>query len=206
MQEMFYRYGVSCFVAHKDIHPAAEWILEIETALSTAMHQSRYSTRAYTKATRLIKKSVSLWDVEPLRTQCVRGRTPMASSPAFKRSQRRRAIRVRCCGGVDAILVGRQAKRVQGWPVLSLPQLENAGSFNDAKRLIGSIEKIPHWVNSDSKRLTTAAGDKRADRGRLGRSRTYSGITVIERWNAKGRITAQANPLACLPTQGPHLT
>lgn len=35
IQSAFLRYGVSCFVAHNDIEPTAEWLAQIETALST---------------------------------------------------------------------------------------------------------------------------------------------------------------------------
>lgn len=35
LQSAFLRYGVSCFVAHNDIEPSAEWLVQIETALST---------------------------------------------------------------------------------------------------------------------------------------------------------------------------
>ena len=35
LQEELFQFGVSCFVAHKDIEPTKEWLEEIETALAT---------------------------------------------------------------------------------------------------------------------------------------------------------------------------
>lgn len=35
LQKEFFRFGVSCFVAHEDIEPTKEWLGEIETALAT---------------------------------------------------------------------------------------------------------------------------------------------------------------------------
>jgi TIR domain-containing protein len=35
LQVCLLEYGISCFVAHNDITPTAEWVIEIETALAT---------------------------------------------------------------------------------------------------------------------------------------------------------------------------
>jgi hypothetical protein len=35
LQQCLLEYGISCFVAHNDIEPTAEWVVEIETALAT---------------------------------------------------------------------------------------------------------------------------------------------------------------------------
>jgi len=35
LQESFFKFGISCFVAHNDIEPTEEWQTQIETALST---------------------------------------------------------------------------------------------------------------------------------------------------------------------------
>lgn len=35
LQDELSKFGISCFVAHKDVHPTAEWMAEIESALLT---------------------------------------------------------------------------------------------------------------------------------------------------------------------------
>ena len=35
LQQCLLEYGISCFVAHNDIEPTTEWVVEIETALAT---------------------------------------------------------------------------------------------------------------------------------------------------------------------------
>lgn len=94
LQTQLAKYGMSSFVAHRDIEPTTEWQSEIEIALKTCeglvavLHHNFHDSKITTSMTASgqIKRLVTLWAGIYLSSQYAVGKTPMASSASTKAS------------------------------------------------------------------------------------------------------------------------
>jgi hypothetical protein len=156
LQEVLLRFGISCFVAHNDIEPTAEWQAEIEAALATCetlvtllhpkFHESNWTDQeiGFAMGRGLPVFAVQLGQV-PYgfigRFQAFNGigKTPVVLAQEL----------------FDAY---RKNKQTQGRMADVLVGLfEQSGSFAEAKARIGYLEELVSWEPSFPARIRLAA-------------------------------------------------
>jgi TIR domain len=156
LQSAFLRYGISCFVAHNDIEPTAEWLVQIETALSTCdsllamlhpgFHASNWTDQEVGFAMgRGVPTLAVQYGQAPYgfigRFQAFAGtgKTPqMIANEVFR-----------------ALLKHKQTQRRMAEVAVSLFEL--SGSFQEAKDRMTFVEEIGAWEPSFSTRIMAAA-------------------------------------------------
>lgn len=191
LQSNLYRFGISSFVAHNDIEPTAEWLLEIESALSTCdclvallhpgFHTSNWTDQELGFG---MGRNVPIFSVQygdaPYgfigRFQAFAGKdkTPYAlASELFA-----------------ALLKHKQTDRRMAEVLVAL--FETSASFAAAKTWIGHIESLPFWGPSFTNRLQAAASNNSQVSGSWGVNQRVAALA--EKWKAvPGRSAGSAD-------------
>jgi len=156
LQQAFFRFGISCFVAHNDIEPTAEWQREIETALATCeglvgllhpgFHVSNWTDQKIGFA---MGRGVPVFTVrlrqDPYgfigRFQAFNGNGKQSSALAKEI--------------FDAFRRNKQTQRRMNEVVIGL--FEQSNSFAEAKERIGYLQELEGWEPSYSTCIRSAA-------------------------------------------------
>jgi hypothetical protein len=156
LQSALLRYGISCFVAHNDTEPTAEWLVQIETALSTcdgllALFHPKFHE--------------SQWTDQEIGFGMGRGVPILAvqyGQPPYGFVERFQAF-----AGTDktpevlakdifrALIKHKQTQRRMSEVAVSL--FEQSSSFQEAKDRMTLVEEVGHWEPAFSLRLLAAA-------------------------------------------------
>lgn len=155
LQESLLPYGVSCFIAHKDIEPTQEWQTEILTALATCdaliallhpgFHASNWTDQevGFVIGRPAVAVAVKLGE-EPYgfigRIQAFDG---VGKSPDIL------AEKI-----FDAFRRKKQTQRAMAESLVAL--FEESNTFADAKTRIGYLEELEHWDLSFATRIRNA--------------------------------------------------
>jgi TIR domain len=155
LQEACLRFGISCFVAHNDIEPTAEWQAQIETALSTCdsmvalldphFHASNWTDQEIGFA---MGRGVPVFAVKL-------GQTPygfIGRFQAFDGTAKPAAALAEEL--FEAYRKNKQTQRRMSEVVVRL--FEESTSFAEAKSRMGYLERLSLWEPSFSSRLRTA--------------------------------------------------
>lgn len=155
LQTVLLDYGISGFVAHNDIEPTAEWLIEIETALATCdalvallhkdFHASKWTDQEVGFA---MGRGVPVYTIrfgeDPYgfvgRFQAFNGGGKSADALAREL--------------FDAYRKNKQTQRKMSEVLVSL--FEQSGSFAEAKARIGYLEELEVWEPSFATRLRAA--------------------------------------------------
>jgi hypothetical protein len=156
LQEELLGFGISCFVAHNDIEPTAEWQTQIETALATCealvalLHPNFHSSN-------WTDQEIGFAMGRGVPTFTVRlGQDPYGFISRFQAfngsgktpSQLSREL-------FDTYRKNKQTHRRMSEVLIGL--FEESGSFVEAKEYIGYLEELEHWEPSFSTRIHSAA-------------------------------------------------
>ncbi|HEU4759671.1 MAG TPA: toll/interleukin-1 receptor domain-containing protein, partial [Dehalococcoidia bacterium] len=179
LQERLETFGISAFVAHKDIAPTAEWQDEILLALNTTdalvalltpgFHESSWTDQevGFVMGRGLLTVAVTL------------GETPygfIGRLQAFSgtgKSEQALATEI-----FEAFVKNKQTKRRMASAVLTL--FEQSYSFQVAKRNVALLEQIDYWEPQFEERIRRAIADNGQVRDSFGvPNRAYS---VIRKW------------------------
>jgi len=174
LQEALLSYGISSFVAHNDIEPAAEWQAQIETALSTcealvALLHDKFHASYWTD------QEIGFAMGRGAPAFAIRfGETPygfIGRFQAFNGNGKTAADLAREL--FDSFRKNKQTQRRMSGVLVEL--FEESGTFAQAKERIGYLEELGVWEPSFSARISTAA-------------ETNSQIT--QSWGVPGRVKA----------------
>jgi nucleoside 2-deoxyribosyltransferase len=156
LQESLLEFGISCFVAHNDIEPTAEWQTQIETALATcealvallhpSFHQSNWTDQEIGFAMgRGVPVFAVRFDQDPYgfigRFQAFNG-IGKSAAPLAKEL-------------FDSYRKNKQTQHRMSEVVVGL--FEQSGSFAAAKSHIGYLEELEYWEPPFSTRIRSAA-------------------------------------------------
>lgn len=152
------RYGLSSFVAHNDIHPTAEWQVEIEKALSTcelllALIHPKFVESQWCDQ----EIGYALGRGTPIFTvKC--GADPYGFVSRFQAFNGNHKNEAQIASEVfEAALVH---KKLQGRMAAILVEMfVNSDSYADAKTRVSYLEKLPAWDESYSGRVQKALAD-----------------------------------------------
>lgn len=144
------RYGISCFVAHRDIEPSREWLNEIELGLKTCdslvallrpgFHASKWTDQeiGYAMGRDLLVTSVRLGE-DPYgfigRYQAVQS----AQWPDIVQQL------------IDVHISSKKTKKNISRAALHV--LSRSNTFAEAKENMGLIEKLTYWDSENEKRI-----------------------------------------------------
>lgn len=178
-------YGITAFVAHNDIEPTAEWIVQIETALATAealvallhpkFHASSWVDQeiGYAMGRGIPTYSIALGEM-PYgfigRFQAFNGRNKSASTVAKELFLAYRR--------------NKQTQRRMAETVVSL--FERSDTFDEAKKRMKYIEELEIWDNSFSGRLRAAEKANSQISGSWGVSDRIK--EVVKKWKQKAGV------------------
>ena len=183
LQEELLKYGISCFVAHKDIEPTVEWQTEIETALSTSealvallhegFHKSKWTDQEIGFAMgRGIPVFSIKFEEDPYgfigRFQAFNGgekSTPALAYEIF-----------------DAFRKNKQTQKKMSEVLLGL--FEESGSFAQARERIGYLENLEVWEPSFSVRIRSAVKGNSQVADSWGVPDRVENL--VRKWEAKG--------------------
>lgn len=156
LQQAFEHYGITAFVAHKDINPAAEWQNEIELALSTCdallallhpgFHESKWTDQeiGYVMGRAMPVFSVTIGET-PYgfigKTQAFSGTGKTATELAHEI--------------FDALRKNKETQDKMAEIVVTL--FENSGSFDAAKARMKLLEELTLWKHGFAKRIKDAS-------------------------------------------------
>lgn len=156
LQQALERYGITAFVAHKDINPTAEWQNEIELALSTCdalvallhpgFHESKWTDQeiGFVMGRAMPVFSVTL------------GETPygfIGKTQAFNGTGKTAGVVAREI--FDALRKNKQTQDKMAEIVVTL--FENSESFDAAKARMNYLEELTVWKPGFAKRINEAA-------------------------------------------------
>jgi hypothetical protein len=156
LQQALEHYGITAFVAHKDINPTAEWQNEIELALSTCdgllallhpgFHVSNWTDQeiGFVMGRAMPVFSITL------------GETPygfIGKTQAFNGIGKTAVVLAREI--FDALRKNKQTQDKMAEIVVSL--FENSGSFDAAKAGMTYLEELTVWKHGFAKRIKEAA-------------------------------------------------
>lgn len=167
LQAQLGSFGVSCFVAHKDIHPTSEWQTEIETALSTCellialvypdFQNSQWCDQEIGYA---LGRGVPVFSI-----RCGADPTGFVSRfQAFTGSGKTSAVIAQEI--FEAAIIHKKLQRRMADILVNL--FVNSGSFSTAKRRIGYLERLKVWDPSYSTRIAQSVADNDQVRGSWG--------------------------------------
>jgi len=156
LQECLLAFGISCFVAHNDIEPTAEWQTEIETGLATCealvallhpgFHVSNWTDQEIGYA---MGRGVPVFAVRF-------GQDPYGFIGRFQAfSGNGKAAAALARELFDAYRKHKQTQRRMGDVLVGL--FEQRGSFAEAKGRITYLEDLDFWEPSFSTRIRSAA-------------------------------------------------
>lgn len=151
-------YGMSCFVAHKDIHPTMEWQTEIETALATCdllvaliypdFKKSDWCDQEIGYA---LGRGVPVFTV-----RC--GADPTGFVSRFQAFAGAGKTPDAIATDLFDAALGHKKLQAKVADVL-VDQFVNSGSFAAAKRRVAYLERLTIWDPSYSARIAKAAED-----------------------------------------------
>jgi|SRR5579872_5257021 len=174
LQQALERYGVTAFVAHKDINPTAEWQNEIELGLSTCdalvallhpgFHESKWTDQeiGFVMGRPMPVFSVTLGET-PYgfigKTQAFNGtgKTPVALAREI----------------FDALRKNKQTQDKMAEILITL--FENSDSFDAAKNRMTYLDELTVWKPGFAKRIKEAAENN---------------SQISSAWGVPGRVTA----------------
>lgn len=174
LQQALEDYGITAFVAHKDINPTVEWQNEIELALSTCdglvallhpeFHKSNWTDQeiGFVMGRAMPVFSVTL------------GETPygfIAKTQAFNGTGKTAIALAREI--FDALRKNKQIQDKMGEIIVTL--FENSGSFEAAKARMGYLEELTVWKPGFANRIKEAAENNGQ---------------ISSAWGVPGRVTA----------------
>jgi hypothetical protein len=155
LQQACLRFGISCFVAHNDIEPTAEWQREIETALATCEGMVALLHRGF-HASNWTDQEVgyAMGRGVPVFTVCA-GQDPYGFIGRFQAFQGTDKSSPRLARELfDAYRRNRQTQRRMSEVVVGL--FEQSNSFAEATARVGYLEDLEHWEPSYAARLRSA--------------------------------------------------
>jgi hypothetical protein len=155
LQQELEKFGISSFVAHKDINPTAEWQNEIELALATCdglvallhpgFHESNWTDQ---EIGFVMGRSMPVFSI-------TLGETPygfIGKTQAFNGVGKTANALAREI--FDALRKNKQTQDKMAEIVISL--FEQSDSFDVAKRRMSYVEELPNWKPNYTKRLEAA--------------------------------------------------
>lgn len=155
VQEALLGFGISGFVAHNDIEPTTEWLIQIETALATCDALVAFLHEGFHE---------SNWTDQEIGFCMGRGVPTFAvsfSQPPYGFIGRFQAFNGNGKSAVDialevfdALRRNKQTQRRMSEVLVGL--FEESGSFADAKARIGYLEELQAWDSSYSARVRSA--------------------------------------------------
>ena len=156
LQQALLEYGVSGFVAHKDIEPTAEWMSEIEVALSTCdalvallhegFHESKWTDQEIGFA---MGRAVPVFSVKF-------GQTPYGFIGRFQAFNGSKAKpNELACELFGSFRSNKQTQKKMSDILIGL--FEESGSFLEAKARIGYLEGLQSWDPTYASRILAAA-------------------------------------------------
>ncbi len=167
LQKALGKYGMSCFVAHNDIHPTREWQTEIEIALATCellvalIHpefiNSQWCDQEIGYA---LGRGIPVFTV-----RC--GADPHGFVSRFQSFNGKGKQQIQIAQELfDAAIRHKELQTKMADVLIEL--FVNSGSFAAAKARVENLEKITVWDPSYSKRLTKAVEDNSQIKGSWG--------------------------------------
>jgi hypothetical protein len=179
IQDALGKFGITAFVAHKDVEPTTEWQNEIETALATAdaliallhpnFHESKWTDQevGYAMGRAIPTFAVRLGQ-DPYgfigRFQAFNGKSKSASGIAQEL--------------FEAFLKHKQTQRRMAEILIRL--FEKSGSFADAKLYISYLEQLETWDDAFSKRIAEAVDNNSQVRDSFGVPARVT--SLIKKW------------------------
>jgi len=182
LKEELEAYGISCFVAHSDIHPTTEWQDEIVTALSTAevlvallhdgFNESDWTDQEVGFAMgRSIPVFSVRFDQDPYgfigRFQAFNGN---------KKSTTQLAKEI-----FDVLRTHKATERRMSEIIVT--RFENSYSFQNAKANVGLLEELEYWSDGYSERIAGAVDGNSQISGSWGVAERVS--RLVEKWARK---------------------
>ena len=158
LQTAMSRYGMSGFVAHNDIHPTSEWLIEVETALATcdllvALIHPNFIHSAWCdqEIGYALGRGLPVFAV-----QC--GADPHGFVGRFQAFSGNGKVPAGIAKEVfEAAMTHKKLRAKMANIIIDL--FVNSGSFSLAKERIGFVEKLTLWDPVYSKRIKKAIVD-----------------------------------------------
>lgn len=155
LQEALLDFGISCFIAHKDIEPTQEWQTQIETALATCdalfallhedFHASNWTDQEIGFA---MGRGVPVFSVRL-------GQDPYGFIGRFQAfNGNKKTAKVLSRELFDAYRKNKQTQRRMNEILVYL--FEQSGSYAESKTRIGYLEELENWEPSFSTRIRAA--------------------------------------------------
>ena len=155
LQQCLLEYGISCFVAHNDIEPTTEWVVEIEMALATCDAAVALLTPNFHK---------SNWTDQELGFAMGRGlpvfavhlgQTPYGFIGRFQAFDGQGKTPPTLAKELfDAYRKNKQTQRRMAEVLVGL--FEESGSFAQTKQLMDYLEELEVWDRSFATRIRAA--------------------------------------------------
>ena len=156
LQEGLLPYGISGFVAHSDIEPTLEWMVQIETALATcdalvALLHSEFHKSSWTdqEIGFAMGRGIPVFSVKL-------GQDPygfIGRFQAFSANGKNAKLIAREL--FDGYRKNKQTRQRMGDVLVRL--FEQSGSFAEAKERVAYLEELEFWKPSYSTRISSAA-------------------------------------------------
>jgi len=182
LQEALLSYGISGFVAHKDIEPTTEWQNQIETALSTCdalvalmhekFHESKWTDQEIGFA---MGRGVPVFSVHF-------GEAPYGFIGRFQAFDGNKIEPSQLAYQIfKSYHKNKQTKKTMSSVLVNL--FEQSGSFAEAKSRIGYLEELDDWEPSFATRILSALESNSQINGSWGvPSRVNS---LAKKWSGK---------------------
>lgn len=166
-QEAMLKYGISCFVAHKDIEPTKEWQLEIETALATCDALIAFLHPGFHKSS-WTDQEIGFAMGRDVPTYAIRfGQDPYGFIGRFQAfSGAGKSADILASEIFDTYRIHKQTQSQIGEILIAL--FHESHSFVDAKARIGYLEELEVWQSSFSTQIQSAVSGNSQVRGSWG--------------------------------------
>ena len=155
LQDQLSSFGLTGFVAHKDIHPTSEWQTEIEAALATCelmvalvypgFKESEWCDQEIGYA---LGKGVPVFTIRV-------GADPTGFVSRFQAFNGKGKTAAKVAVEIFDAAIAHKQMQVRMAEIL-LAMFESSGSFAAARDHIGYLERLTHWKPSYSKRIRKA--------------------------------------------------
>jgi hypothetical protein len=183
LQEAAESFGLSCFVAHNDIEPTAEWQTQIETALATCdclvalLHPTFH-------ASNWTDQEIGFAMGRALPTFSVRfGQDPYGFIGRFQAFNGTGKTAAALADELfDSYRRNKQTQRKMAEVIVGL--FEKSTSFATAKKLIGLVESLEIWEPSFSARLESAVKNNSQVNGSWGVPERANAL--VKKWGKSG--------------------
>jgi len=190
LQDNLSKFGISAFVAHNDIEPAAEWQIEIEKALATCdslvallhsdFHKSNWTDQEIGFA---MGRGIPIFAVRL-------GQDPYGFIGKFQAfNGLGRALNAIALDIFNAYRKHKQTKEKMAEALIGL--FEQSASFEAAKIRMGYLDELDVWKPSFASRLTAAIKNNSQVSGSWGVPKRIE--VLINKWDSNTKKTHNAD-------------